>query len=51
MNDRGLLGPFLLFPLPKIYNPEQTNQFKVVTDPNLKKVNDVLMNKTIQVTL
>ena len=37
--------------LSKITNPEQSCQFKLVKDPDSKKVTDLLLNKTIPVTL
>ena len=38
-------------PLPKITNPEHTSQFKLVKDPDLNGVIDLLVKKTIPVTL
>ena len=38
-------------PLPKITNVEHTTQFKLVEDPDSNRVNDLLTNKTIPVTL
>ena len=32
MNDRGILASYLLSPLSKITNPENTSQFKLVED-------------------
>ena len=35
----------------KITNPECTSQFKLIKDPDSKRANDLLINKTIPVTL
>ena len=51
MNDRGIIESYLLSPLSKITKPEHTSQFKLVKDPSSNRVNDLLMNKTIPVTL
>ena len=50
-NDSGILASYLLSPLSKITNLEQTSQFRVVTDPSSDRVNGLLKNKTIPVTL
>ena len=51
MNVRGILASCLLSPFSKITNPERNSQFKLVKDPNSKRVNDLLLNKTVPVTL
>ena len=51
LNDRGIIASYLLFPLSKITNPEHTSQFKLVKVPDSNRVNDLLINKTIPVTL
>ena len=51
MNDRGILATYLMFPLSKITNPENSSQFKVVKDSNSNRANDLKMNKTIPITL
>ena len=51
MNDRGILTTYLMSPLSKITNPENTSQFKLVKDHNSNRVNDLKINKTIPVTL
>ena len=51
MNDRGTLAFYLMSPLSKITNPENTNQFKLVKDPSSKRVNDLKINNSIQITL
>ena len=40
----------MLSPLSKITNPENTSQFVLVKDSNSKRVNDLLIHNTIQVT-
>ena len=51
MNDRGILASYLLSPLSKITNPENTSQFKLVKDHNSNRVNDLLMKNKIPITL
>ena len=51
MNDRGILATFLMSPLCKITNPENTSQFKLVKDHSSNRVNDLKINKTIPITL
>ena len=51
MNDRGILASYLMSPLSKITNPENTTQFKLVKDSNSNRVNDLKINKTIPITL
>ena len=51
MNDRGILATYLMSPLSKITNPENTSQFKSVKDHNSNRVNDLKINKTIPITL
>ena len=51
MNDRGILAIYLMSPLSRITDPGNTTQFKLVKDPNSNRVNDLLINKTIPVTL
>ena len=51
MNDRGILASYLMSPLSKITNPENTTQFKLVKDHNSSRVNDLKINKTIPITL
>ena len=51
MNDRGILATYLLSPLSRITNLENTSQFKLVKDPSLNRVNDLKINKTIPITL
>ena len=51
MNDRGILASYLMSPLSKITNPENTTQFKLVKDSSSNTVNDLLIHSTIQITL
>ena len=51
MNDRGTLATYLMSPLSRITNPENSSQFKLVKDPSSNRVNDLKINKTIPITL
>ena len=51
MNDRGILAGYLMSPLSKITNPENTSQFRLVKDSSSKRVNDLLVHNTIPITL
>ena len=51
MNDRGILASYLMSPLSKITNPENTTQFKLVKYSTSNRVNDLKINKTVPVTL
>ena len=51
MNDRGILASYLMSPLSKVTNPENTSQFKLVKDSNSNRVTDLKINKTIPITL
>ena len=51
MNGRGILASYLMSPLSKITNPENTTQFKLVKDSASNKVNDLKINKTIPINL
>ena len=51
MDDSGILASYLLSALSEITNFEHTSQYKLVKDLNSKRVNDLLINKTIPVTL
>ena len=50
MSKRGMLESYWLSALSEITNPETTSPFKLVTDPQGNPVNDLLINKTKQVT-
>ena len=51
MNDRGILATYLMSPLSRITNPENTTQFKIVKYHNSNRVNGLLINNTIPITL
>ena len=51
MNDRGILATYLMSPLSKITNPENTTQVKLVKDANSNRVNDLNINNSIPITL
>ena len=51
MNDRGILATYLMSPLSKITNPENTSQFKSVEDSSLNRVNDLKIHNSIPITL
>ena len=51
MNDRGILATYLMSPLSRITNPENTSQFKLVKDHNSNRVNDLKINNSIPITL
>ena len=51
MNDRGILATYLMSPLSRITNPDNTSQFKLVKDPSSNRVNDLKINNSIPITL
>ena len=51
MNDRGILAAYLISPLSKIINPENTTQFKLEKDPSSNRVNDLKIHNSIPITL
>ena len=51
MNDRCILASYLMTPLSKITNPENTTQFKLVKDSTSNRVNDLKINISIPITL
>ena len=46
MKNRGLLASYLLSPLSKITDPENTIQLELVKDPNSNRVISLLSNNT-----
>ena len=46
MNDKGIIASYLLSPLSKITNPENTSQFTLMKDSNSNRVNDLLIHNT-----
>ena len=51
MTDRGKIASFLLAPLSKITNLENTIQLKLEKDSNSNRVIDLLLHNTIPITL
>ena len=51
MNDRGILASYLMSPLSKITNRENTTQFRLVKNLNSNRVSYLLKNNTIPITL
>ena len=51
MNDRGILAFYLMSPLSRITNPENSSQFRLVKDPISNRVNDLLMKNKVPITL
>ena len=51
LNDRGILATYLMSPLSKITNPENTTQFKLIKDSSSNRVNDLKINSSIPITL
>ena len=51
MIERGILESYLIFLLSKITQPQHTSQFKLVEDPQSNRINNLLKNKAIAVTL
>ena len=51
MNDRGILASYLMSPLSKKTNPENTSHIKFLKDHNSKRKNDLLIKNTIPITL
>ena len=51
MNDRFTIVNYLLSPLSKITNLENTSQFQLVKDPNSNRVNGLVIHNTIPVSV
>ena len=51
MNDRGILATYLMSPLSRITNPENTTQFKLIKNSTSNRVNDLKINNSIPITL
>ena len=51
MNDRGILASYSMSPLSKITNPENTSHFRLVKDSSSNRVNDLLIQNRIPITL
>ena len=50
MDDKGIIASYLLSPLSKVTNPENTSQFKLIKCASSKRVNDLLIQNTIAIT-
>ena len=48
LKDWGILESYLMSPLSKITNPENTTQFKLVKDSSSNRVNDLKRNNQYQ---
>ena len=51
MNERSIIASYLISPLAKITNPENSTQFKLVKDSSSIRVNDLLIHNSIPITL
>ena len=51
MNDSGIIASYLMSPLSKITNPENSSQFKLVKDSSSNRVNDLKIHNSIPITL
>ena len=51
MNDRGMLAYYLMSPLSKNTNPENSIQLKLLKDPTSVIVNELLIKNTIPITI
>ena len=51
MNDRGIIASYLLSPLAKITNLENSTQFILVKDSNSNRVNNLKIHNSIPSTL
>ena len=51
MNDRGILATYLMSPLSKITNPQNTTKFKLIKGSSSNRVNDLKINNSIPITL
>ena len=51
MNDKGIITSYMISPLAKIFNPENSTQFKLVKDSGSNRVNDLLIHNSIPITL
>ena len=51
MNDIGILASYLMSPLSKITNPENSSQYKLVKVSSSNRVNGLLTHNTLPITL
>ena len=50
LNDRGILASYLMSPLSRITNWENTTQFKLVKDTSSNRVYDLLIHNSLPIT-
>ena len=50
-NKSGIIAAYFMSLLSKVTNFEHISQFKLVKDPNSKKVNDLSIKRTVAVTV
>ena len=51
MNDRSILASYLISPLSKITNPENTTHVQLIKDSSSNRINDLKINNSIPITL
>ena len=51
MNDRGIVATYLMSPLSRLTNPENTSQFRLEKDSSSNRVNDLKIHNSIPITL
>ena len=51
LNERGILATYLMSPLSRITNLENTTQFKLIKESTSNRVNDLKINNSIPITL
>ena len=51
MNDGGITASYLLYPLAKITDPENSTQFELVKDSSSFGVNNLIIHNSIPITL
>ena len=51
MHDKGLIAPYLAWPLVEVYKFDNKSQFRLRKDPNSTKINDFLIHGNIPVTI
>ena len=51
LNDKGLIAPYLSSSLINLFKPENKSQFRKIKELNSTKMNDILINGGIPVTL
>ena len=51
MNDKGMIAPHLTSSLVNLFKPENKNRFRLLEDLNSTKMNNLLINTSVPVTL